>query len=152
MCRPPSNTDSTTVAAVAARSMNATVSRESHPTEREFVGGRQVTADILEMDAYARLFCTIAPNSDCPVKRAFLFRAVEFLGFPDGLIRTVWVLHADSTSLWQRPLAAKRSLNERGRIVVPFVGGASSSAIWTLCSALCMGFRGTPRSASSALA
>lgn len=80
--------------------MNATVSRESHPAQRGFVEGRRLTANIVEMHAYASIFHKMVPDSGCPVlvlldllaafpsiNRAFLFRTLEWLprrSDPDG--------------------------------------------------------------------
>lgn len=113
------NTDSKTIAAATARSMRATVASEAHPAQRGFVCGRQLTANIVEMDAYARLFRTTVPDEDRPVLamldllaafpsvcRRFLFCVLVFLGFPDGLVCIVRALYDSGDMLWQGPMAA----------------------------------------------
>lgn len=56
------NTDAKTVAAVLARGMRPIVSKEAHPTQRGFVAGRELTTNVMELDACAH---SVAQQRPC---------------------------------------------------------------------------------------
>lgn len=110
------NSGSKAIAAAMARSMTKMVSQEKHAGQRGFVGERQLTTKIMEMDAYTGLFCTTVPDSGCSVLamlnllaafpiacRLFLVCALLFLDFPDGLAQVVKALYDSGTFLSQGP-------------------------------------------------
>lgn len=107
--------------------MRSTMGGEAHPAQRGFVYDRQLTKNVVEMDAYARLFKTTVPDTDCPVLvlldhlaafpsvcQLFMFSALAFLGFPDGLINLIAALYADGALLWQGPGAEEVCRNTSG--------------------------------------
>lgn len=65
-----------------SRTARKTATRKAHNLQRGFIAHRDLTANIVEMDAYARLFAE---------------------GFPDGFVAVVEALYTENHLLWQRP-------------------------------------------------
>lgn len=96
------NTNAKAVASAVARTMQKAVATEAHRAQRGFVACRDHTANITEMDAFARMFALSAEAGMSPtlllldleaafpsISRSFLLAALRAQRFPAGLVAVV---------------------------------------------------------------